>query len=228
VRIVSVIQGSEEWDEIRRGVPTASNFGRIITPVKGQLSASWKTYAIELIAQELRTIVQPPPTFWMEHGTEHEPYAIAAYEQINKVKTQTVGFAWPDEHTHYGCSPDRLVGDDGLLEAKCPKPETVIGYHAGGIFPNEYKPQVMGQLLITGRMWCDFVAYHPELRPFIIRVERDEEYIANMAVALDDFCERLEAMKDELLTIYQINEPVIVQLNDDYQPKVYETSEIEL
>lgn len=228
MRIVNVIQGSEEWDELRRGVPTASNFSRIITPVKGQLSASWKTYAIELIAQELRAVVPPPPTFWMEHGTENEPYAIAAYEQIEGVKTQQVGFVWPDDHTHYGCSPDRLVGEDGLLEVKCPKPETVIGYHVEGVLPDGYKPQVMGQLLITGREWCDFMAYHPELSPFILRVERDEDYMINMSMALADFCERLEALKDDLITVHQINRPVDVVLTDNYQPTVYEDGGVEI
>lgn len=225
MRIVNVIQGSEEWDELRRGVPTASNFSRIITPVKGQLSSSWRSYAAELIAQELGVVVPPPPSFWMEHGTQYEPYAVKAYELMTGNATEEIGFAWPDDHEHYGCSPDRLVGENGLLEVKCPKPETVIEYHLNGILPTDYRPQVQGQLLITGREWCDFVAYHPQLKPFLIRVERDEKYIIEMAVALNEFCENLEAMRDRLIGIDQF---IDVQLTDDYQPITYESTEAAL
>lgn len=161
----------------------------------------------------------------MNHGTENEPYAIAAYESIKGIKTRQVGFVLPDDHDRWGCSPDRLVGDDGLLETKCPKPETLIAYHVEGVFPVEYKPQVQGQLMITGREWCDFMAYHPELAPFLIRVERDEDYIAKMQEALEEFCDRLDELKERLAGIDQ---PVFVQLTDDYKPRNYEASDIAL
>ena len=223
--IENVDQGSEKWEALRRGVPTASDFNRIVTPVKCQLSASSVNYAIELIAELKTTVVPMLPTVWMDHGKEHEGYAVAAYESIEGVTTQQVGFVWRDERKLYGCSPDRFVGDDGLLEVKCPKPETLIGYHLENALPKEYKPQVMGQLLITGREWCDFFAWHPELTHFSIRVERDEEYIANLAVALEEFCEQLESLKKRLGNIY---EPVVVQMNDDYQEITYESSEVQL
>jgi predicted phage-related endonuclease len=220
MRTVDVLQGSDEWDELRRGVPTASNFGKIITAVKAQLSTSWQTYAVELLAAELKVVVPPPPSFWMEWGTENEPYAVAAYELMTGRKTEQVGFVWPDDHKRYGCSPDRLVGDDGLLECKCPMPETVLKYHLTG-FPNDYKPQVQGQLLVTGREWCDFLAYHPELKPFLVRVERDEKYIANLTVALDEFCENLEELRSKLAGV---NQAVDVSITDDYQPVNYEST----
>lgn len=225
MRIVNVIQGSEEWEQLRCGVPTASNFDKIVTPAKGQLSKSSTSYAIELLANELGVSVPAPPSFWMEWGTETEPYAVAAYELLKGVKTETVGFVWPDDHERYGCSPDRLIGDDGLLEVKCPKPETVIEYHVNGVFPNEYKAQVQGQLFITGREWCDFFAYHPKLAPFLIRVERDEKFIASIAVALDEFCDSLAALREKLKGVDQSIE---VALTDDYQPMTYQSSEVEL
>lgn len=225
MRIVDVIQGSEEWDDLRRGVPTASNFGKIITPAKGQLSTSWPVHAAELIAAEVGASVPPPPSFWMQHGTEQEPYAVAAYEKITGRTTTIAGFVWPDDHERYGCSPDRLVGEDGLLEVKCPAPETLIGYHAEGIFPVAYKPQVMGQLWITERDWCDFFAYHPLLKPFLIRVKRDDEYIAKLAVALEEFCDNLQAMRERLA---DIGNAVDLALTDDCQPMVYETTEVML
>lgn len=225
MRIADVEQGGEAWEKLRRGVPTASNFGRIITPAKGDLSTSWPLYAAELIAQELGILVQPPPSFWMERGIETEPYAIKAYETVTGRKVEKAGFVWPDAHEKFGCSPDGLVGDDGLIEAKCPKPETLIGYHLNGELPNEYKPQVMGQLLITGRYWCDFVGYHPELKPFILRVERDDKYIANLWMALDEFCEKLAEVRAKLQGVGQA---VDVQLTDDYKPISYQASEMQV
>lgn len=225
MRIVNVIQGSEEWDKLRCGIPTASNFDRIITPAKAELSASWPKYATELLGEEMGVIVPAPPTFWMQWGTDHQPYAFAAYTAFTGRDSAEVGFVWPDDHKRYGCSPDRLVGDNGLLEVKCPMPETVIGYHAKGVFPLEYKPQVMGQLWITGRDWCDFMAYHPQLKPFLVRVERDDKYIANLAVALDEFCEHLDVMREKLRGIDQAIE---VSVSDDYQPTTYQSSEVAL
>jgi hypothetical protein len=220
VRIVDVLQGSDEWDELRRGVPTASSFRKIVTAVKGQLSASWQDYAVELMAAELKVSTPPPPSFWMEWGSEHEPYAVAAYELITGRKTEQVGFVWPDDHERYGCSPDRLVGDDGLLEVKCPKPETVLEYHLTG-FPKDYKPQVQGQLLVTGRKWCDFLAYHPELKPYLVRVERDEKYILALSEALDEFCAKLAELRAKLQGVEKY---VDVQITDDYQPVNYEST----
>lgn len=225
MRIVNVIQGSEAWEALRRGVPTASNFGKIITPARGQLSASSKSYAVELLANEIGVSVPALPSFWMEWGKEHEPYAVAAYEAITGVKTEAVGFVWPDDHQRYGCSPDRLVGENGLAEFKCPKPETLMEYHASGEFPLEHRPQVMGQLWITERDWCDFVAYHPKLKPFLIRVERDEKYIANLAVALDEFCDYLNELREKLRGVDQAVE---VSITDDYQPITYQSSEVAL
>lgn len=225
MRIVPVIQGSEQWEQLRKGVPTASNFDKIITPARGQLSTSWPGYAAELIANELGVLIPPMPSFWMERGIELEPYAVKAYEQVTGVETQVAGFVWPDDHERYGCSPDRLVGIDGLLEAKCPKPETLIEYHLNGTLPANYRPQVQGQLLITGRLWCDFFAYHPDLKPFLLRVERDEKYISALSEALDEFCVKLAEMRERLKGI---NEAVDVQLSDDYQPISYPAAEMSI
>lgn len=225
MRVVPCIQNSEEWDELRRGVPTTSCFDKIITPAKAELSTTWPKYAAELIAQSLKASTPPPPSFWMQHGTEHQPYAIKAYEKVTGRMVEQVGFVWPDEHERYGCSPDGLVGDNGLIEVKCPMPETLIGYHIGGVLPMEYKPQVMGQLLITGREWCDFVGYHPKLAPFILRVERDVKYIAKLWLSLEEFCEKLAEMRAKLAGV---DESVDVQLTDDYQPITYQSTEAAL
>lgn len=224
MRVVDVIQGSEQWEQIRKGVPTASNFDRIITPAKGQLSAEYKAYAAELLAETMCDVVPMLPTQWMEWGSENEPYAVEAYETLTGLHTVMAGFVWPDDHERYGCSPDRLVGDDGLLEIKCPKPGLVVQFHADGEFPKAYKPQVQGQLLITGRAWCDFVAYHPQLKPFMLRVGRDEKYIEKLRIALDVFCGYLDELKN---TLVDLNQFVPVRTTTTLATE-YSSSEIDL
>ncbi len=194
MRIIDCDQGSEEWHSWRLR-PTASNFHRIVTPAKGQLSKQSKDYACELVAKMLGVYTEPPPSYWMEWGVENEPYALAAYERLNCVEVQRVGFILPDDTETFGGSPDGLVGD-GLLETKCVKPETLIRYHADQELPVQYKPQVQGLLLISGRAWCDFFAWHPELTPFQIRVEADLDYQFAIAEAIIEFCHQLRVIRN--------------------------------
>lgn len=194
MRIINCEQGSDEW--VRwRARPTASNFSRVVTPARGDYSKTSTDYACEIVAKRLGVFTEPPPSFWMQWGTEHELNAVHAYERLMDTKTTKVGFCLPDHTDGFGCSPDRLVGDDGLLECKCPKPETLIRLHADGIVPDQYRPQLQGQLLVTGRAWVDFFAWHPELNPFCLRVEPDIDYQAKIAdglVKLLDEIQRIE------------------------------------
>lgn len=183
MRTFNVIQGSEQWEALRMR-PTASNFGRIVTPKRGQVSAQIKGYACEIVAKALGVYVEPMPSFWMEWGTDNEPCAVEAYEQQTGLKTRIVGFVCPDWTDEFGGSPDRLVDPDGGLEVKCPAPETLIGYHAEGVLPDDYIGQVQGLLYITGRKWWDFYAWHPQLTPFLIRVAPDPVYHEKLAIGL--------------------------------------------
>ena len=180
MRIIECQQQSEEWDRWRAR-PTASEFGSFCTPARGDYSKQATEYAAKIVAKRLGVYTEPPPSFWMEWGTEHEPNARHAYTLQTDREVQEVGFILPDGTDAYGGSPDGLVGDDGLIEIKCPKPETLIAYHANGTLPDAYKPQVQGLLLISGRAWCDFFVFHPELEPFLLRVEPDLDYQAKIA-----------------------------------------------
>jgi len=104
----------------------------------------------------------------------------------NNVDVTKVGFGLSD-CGYYGASPDGLVGEDGMAEFKCPAPHTHIEYLLSGKMDMDYYPQVQGQLLVFNRKWSDWNSYNPGL-PFVtIRVERDNAYIAKMAIALDKF-----------------------------------------
>lgn len=198
MQILNLEQGSEEWHRVRLGVATASRFKDIITPAKGDKSASYKGYMYELIAEKLTKGKEDFfKSEWMERGNEIEPLARASYEFIHEVEVKQVGIMLNDEGT-VGASPDGLIGDDGGLEIKCPKPSTVVKYMLDGGLPLEYKPQVMGSLWISGREWWDFLAFHPSMDFYQIRVYRDDEYIKKMNQHITDFVDELQNNYEKL------------------------------
>ncbi len=194
MRIIDCLQRSEEWDKLRCR-PTASGFGKFCTPARGDYSKQATAYAAEVVAKKLGVFEESPPSYWMTRGTELEPSAKLAYTKQTGRTITDVGFIMPDGTSAYGGSPDGLVGDDGLFEAKCPKPETLITYHSEGILPVQYKPQVQGLLLISGRLWCDFFAFHESLTPFLIRVEADYKYQNKIAEGLLLLLEEIKAIE---------------------------------
>ena len=177
MRIDQNEQGSPEWLAARLGIPSASMFAKLVT-TKGIWSASADAYINQLVAERLTG--EREEVFQSHHmlrGTELEPDARDLYSLISDAEVTEVGFCLHDTLSA-GCSPDGLIGDDGGLEIKCPAPSTHVEYLRGEVLPSKYKQQVMGCLWITGREWWDFVSYHPTMKPLIVRVERDEEYIA--------------------------------------------------
>jgi hypothetical protein len=177
MRIDQNEQGSPEWLAARLGIPSASMFAKIVT-TKGIWSASADAYINQLVAERLTG--EREEVFQSHHmlrGTELEPDARDLYSLISDAEVTEVGFCLHDTLSA-GCSPDGLIGEEGGLEIKAPAPATHVEYLRGGVLPSKYKQQVMGCLWITGREWWDFVSYHPTMKPLIVRVERDEEYIA--------------------------------------------------
>jgi len=183
------LQGSEEWERLRSGRPTSSEFKRIVTPVRGDYAAGAIKYAAEIVAQRLGVYQEPPPSFWMEWGKDHEDDAVMAYETITGNATEKVGFVMPTFTDAWGGSPDRIVNGNRILEVKCPAPPTLILYKYEKKLPDEYRAQVQGLLWITGFDQADFFAWHPEIEPFLVSVERDEAYIDRMAKSMALFLE---------------------------------------
>lgn len=194
---VDVKQGSPEWHWARLGVPTASGFAKIITPKTRKPSASADSYANELLAAWMTGIpADAAVSGFMQRGTSLESKARSSYEFLRDVTVQTVGFCLLDDHSA-GCSPDGLVGEDGLLEIKCPGATK----HVENLLDmtEDHFTQVQGQLFVTGRKWCDLMSYHPEMPPALVRFERDETYLAALAPALAAFTEKLEAKRRRLI-----------------------------
>jgi len=171
-----VAQYSEEYDRLRLGIPTSSNFHKIITP-QGKPSKQWREYACVLIAER---ILQQKIEFYnspaMERGLIVEAEAVDWYEFDHDVTVQKVGFLTDDGHT-VGCSPDRLVGAEGLLEIKAPLPHTQVDYWISGEISERFRPQLQGQLYISQRSWVDIVCWHDVLPKLVMRVEPDEKFI---------------------------------------------------
>jgi hypothetical protein len=198
-------QGSAEWYAARLGIPTSSNFDKIITPAKGDFSKSARAYAYYLAAEAiLRTPLESISHLeWVGRGKEMEPLAVKQYAFTEDAAVRTVGFITTDDG-QIGCSPDRLVDVQdsagrwlrGGLEVKCPAPQTHIAYLVDGPGDN-YKPQVQGQLYVAELDFVDFYSFHPSMPPVLRRTYRDEPYIAKLAAALRQFCD----MKQEILAL---------------------------
>lgn len=198
MRIVCDRQQTEEWDRWRAR-PTASDFYKFVTPAKGQYSAQATAYAAVIVAKRLGVYTEAPPSFWMTWGIENEPAAKEAYTHRTGRAIEEVGFCVPDATDAYGCSPDGLIGTEGLLEVKCPAPETLIAYHGAGELPDQYRPQVQGQMLVTGRRWCDFWAWHPSVTPFLLRVEADPVYQENIADCLYQLLKEIRHIEERMV-----------------------------
>jgi hypothetical protein len=180
-------QYSPEWWAIRRGVPTASAFDQILTSA-GKLSRSAIHYAESLVADRLHPHAEYYregfQSFAMKRGRTLEPLARSWYAGERGI-AEPVGFCTTDDG-RFGCSPDALVGAEGVLELKCPLWETHQAYLRAGVLPAKYRAQCHGHLLVTGRKWCDFVSFYPGQQSLIVRV-RPDEYTHWLWTALNEF-----------------------------------------
>lgn len=196
--IHDVQQGTSEWLRLRAGRPTSSSFDQIITP-GGKPSKSAERYLLTLLAE--RVIKHPiieHVSMWMQRGSLMEKDAVSFYELQNDIDTTPVGFMTNDAGT-IGASPDRLVGEKGLLEIKVPSEHVHMGYllKSGNAY-DAYRVQVQGQLWVSGREFVDLLSWHPEMPPALTRIPRDEDFIAILGEAVTKFSEILENYAEEL------------------------------
>ena len=201
-----VAQYSEDYDRLKIGIPTSSNFHKIITP-QGKPSKQWREYACVLIAER---ILQQRIEFYnspaMERGLIVEAEAADWYEFDQDVTTRRVGFITDDEYT-MGCSPDRLVGEQGLLEIKAPLPQTQVEYWISGELSERFRPQLQGQLYISQRSWVDILCWHDVLPKLVIRVEPDEKYIKALDREIRVFNYFIEGVMEKIRTTSELPIP---------------------
>jgi YqaJ-like viral recombinase domain len=196
VRILPGEQGSEAWHDARRGIPTASQFHRILSPAKLEPSAQRDAYLYELVAERLLgQDFGPDATQFMDRGLKLEDDAVRFYEFAREVETQKCGLCVTDDGL-VGCSPDRLVGDEGGLELKTPSAPVHIGYVVDGLGV-KFRLQVQGALWVTGRDWWDLCSYNPELKPALVRCYPDKEVFAALDAHLPAFLQRLDRITEQ-------------------------------
>jgi hypothetical protein len=197
MKIISCEQGSPEWHAARCGIPTASNFDKLVTSA-GAPSKQAQSYLYALAAERITgRAVELQPTAAMDEGSRREEESRIVYAMLREVEVVQVGFCVSDDG-RWGCSPDGLVGPDGLVELKNTSGKVAVEYLIGGRVPPEYFAQVQGQLLVAGRAWVDFVSYFPGLPVLIVRVPRDVAFIAALEKALDQFCKDLDHLCEDL------------------------------
>jgi putative phage-type endonuclease len=192
-------QRSEEWFKERLGHLTASRASDAIAKVG---TATRRDYAIQLVTERLTGLQTKSFTnAAMQWGTEQEPVARAAYEAHTGVFVEQTGF-----HNHptikwLGASPDGFAGS-GLIEIKCPNSNTHVDYLISKEVPAKYKPQMLTQLIVTGRTWCDFVSFDPRLpdhlQLFIVRYEPTQEDLKTIEIQLVTFLSEVDKMEQSL------------------------------
>lgn len=184
-----VQQGSDAWYALRAGLPTASEFSKLITST-GEPSKSLSGYAITLAAEKY---AGKPVDAWQgngytDRGKELEPDAKSLYAFMYDQNLEPVGFV-TDDLQRYGCSPDSWAGTEGLAEIKCLKTENhvkaILYYRKHGKCLPDYIQQTEGQLLICERQWCDLIFYHPDLPMLTIRQVRDETIIDALRINIE-------------------------------------------
>ena len=202
-------QGSGEWFAVRVGKVTASRVADILAKTKSGYSTSRDNYMAQVVCERLTN--QKAESFTnaaMQHGTETEPLARAAYEALKDVLVDEVGFVPHPSIIMAGASPDGLVGDDGLLEIKAPQTATHIETLLSQTVPGKYNTQMQFQMACTGRSWCDFVSFDNrlpvELQLFVKRVPRDNMYIRLMEEEIVKFLNELDIKIAQLMEIKNV------------------------
>ena len=181
-------QGSPDWFAVRAGKPTASEFATVLAKGEGKTR---RTYLLKLAGEILTG--EPMESYQnshMERGKEHEDAARDRYALLHDAEPVRVGFL-EDTDVRAGCSPDALLGSDGMLEIKSAAPHILCGYILKDDFPPEHKAQCQGGLWISGREWIDISIFWPRLPQFTKRAHRDEAYIANLASEVRRFNDEL-------------------------------------
>lgn len=208
IEILDCAQGSDEWFRARMGIPTASEFATVMASGRGGgESRTRKTYMRKLAAE---IITGEPMDHFANHHTERghemEPEARDLYSFMRDCEPQLVGFI---RNGSKGGSPDSLVDANGAVEIKTKLPHLQIECIEGGCVPSDHKAQCQGILWVAEREWIDFVSFWPALPLFVARAYRDEEYIAKLASAVDEFNDELAQTVDRVRALG--GEPILKQ-----------------
>ena len=197
-------QRTEEWFTERLGKVTASRISDVLAKIKTGEASARREYRMELVINRLTG--KRRETYCsasMQWGIDHEDEARLSYAFVTDRDVQLVGFLNHPDIPMAGASPDGLVDVDGMVEIKCPHTATHVEYILGGAIPKEYQDQMLWQMEVAKRKWCDFVSYDPRvpqhLRLFVKRFYFDEE--------------RVDAIRREVVAFLAEVEDVVASLS---------------
>ena len=189
---IKVEQRTEEWFMQRINLITSSDFKKVMSKGETRKSFLFKK-ASEIILNKNEEIL---PSIDMQRGIDDEDFVIQLYEQTKEIKVNRVGII---KSGRFGCSPDGLVENDGIIEIKSRKPYLQIRTLIEKKIPCEYFSQIQGQLMVTERDWCDIVIYSEGLPLFIKRSYYDDEFISCLKKTLNEFVEELDEVVREIM-----------------------------
>ena len=194
-----VEQGSPEWLQLRLGCVSASTVADVMAKGRGGESTTRQKLKLRLAAERLTGQVQEsfssPAIEW---GKTQEQFAAMAFEAERGVFLDKTGWHPHPTIQWLGCSPDRLIDGDGLVEIKCPNSSTMVAWMADDKVPTEYIKQIQCQLWITARAEAFFCAYDPRLpkrkQLWIKEVERDVNLIKTMEAEVTTFLSEVDQL----------------------------------
>ena len=201
-------QRTDEWFAQRLGKVTASRVADVMAKTKTGYSASRENYMAQLVVERLtQTKAESFTNAAMQWGTDQEPFARAAYEAAQGVMVEEVGFMSHPNIEMAGASPDGLVGDDGMVEIKCPNTAGMIEALLTQKVPAKYFAQMQMQIACAGRQWCDYVVFDPRMpvkaQLFVKRVPRDDVFIKEMETEIVKFLSEVDAQVQQLNQIIE-------------------------
>lgn len=200
-------QRTDEWFTARLGKVTASSLYKVLARTKTGYGADRGNYLTQLVLERLTNAKAEGYTnAAMQWGIEQEPFARAAYEAAKGVLVEEVGFVPHPTIPMAGASPDGLVGADGMVEIKCPDSKTALEcWLSDNPVENRYFAQMQWQMRCADRAWCDYVVFDPRMpakaQLFIIRVARDDDWIAATEKEVVTFLAEVDAKVAALIKI---------------------------
>ena len=195
-------QRSPEWVRARIGHLTASRMPAAMAFTKaGKETEERRKLKIDIVAERMTGLAQEYfVSAAMKWGVEQEPFARQEYEMRTGELVGDVGFVAHPEIEYLGASPDGLVGADGLVEIKCPTSNTHIAYLLERLVPDQYKPQMIVQMMCTGRRWCDFVSFDPRMpeqrQLMIVRYVPTTDEMAKCETVAREFLREVDQLFD--------------------------------
>lgn len=201
------MQQTPEWYAARLGKVTASSVHKVLARTKTGYGADRANYLTQLVLERVTgTKADSYTNAAMQWGIDQEPFARAAYEAAKGLLVDEVGFVQHPTIAMAGASPDGLVGDDGMVEIKCPDSKTALEcWLSEDPVESKYFAQMQWQMRCANRAWCDYVVFDPRMpikaQLFIHRVNRNDTWIKVTEMEVEKFLDEVDSKVAALLNI---------------------------